>query len=68
MTTHRDLAWLQTITAATVPVSAVADVLGVDARTVTRAIDDGQLPVLRVGRRVLVPRVPLLALLTGVPA
>lgn len=61
----RDLEWLRASTAATVTVSAVADVLGVDARTVTRAIDEGQLPALRVGRRLLVPRVPLLALLTG---
>lgn len=41
----------------------VAALLDVDERTVTRAIDEGQLPAIRLGRRVLVPRLPLLALL-----
>ena len=58
---RRDLHWLQTTTAATVTRADVAKLLGVDERTVTRAIVDGQLPSLRVGRRVLIPRVPLLA-------
>jgi hypothetical protein len=30
-------------------------------RTVTRAIENGELPALRLGRRVLIPRLPLLA-------
>lgn len=34
----------------------VAAVLGVDPRTVTKAIDDGAIPALRLGRRVLIPR------------
>lgn len=34
----------------------VASVLGVDPRTVTKAIDDGAIPALRLGRRVLIPR------------
>lgn len=36
-------------------------VLGVDARTVSRAVQRGDLPALRVGRRLLIPRLPLLA-------
>jgi excisionase family DNA binding protein len=32
-------------------------------RTVSRAIGNGELPALRLGRRVLIPRVPLLAVL-----
>lgn len=36
-----------------------------DERTVRHACDDGQLPCVRVGRRMLIPREPLLALLTA---
>lgn len=35
----------------------------VDERTVRRAVEDGQLPGIRVGKRILIPRLPLLALL-----
>jgi excisionase family DNA binding protein len=52
---------------AVVTVAQAASVLGVDVRTVTRAIQNGELPALRLGRRVLIPRLPLLATL-GVPA
>ena len=44
-------------------VAQAAAVFGVDVRTVTRAIDNGELPALRLGRRVLIPRLPLLAAL-----
>lgn len=36
-----------------------------DERTVRRACEDGQLPSIRVGRRILIPRLPLIALLEG---
>jgi len=52
---------------AALTVTDVADVLGVDPRTVSRACDDGQLPSLRLGRRLLIPRLPLLALLGAAP-
>jgi excisionase family DNA binding protein len=35
----------------------------VDERTVRRACEDGQLPSIRIGRRVLIPRLRLLAML-----
>lgn len=38
----------------------VADWYGVDVRTVTRAIDNGEIPAVRLGRRVLIPREALL--------
>jgi excisionase family DNA binding protein len=41
----------------------VAALLEVDARTVSRACADGQLPAVHVGRRTLIPREPLIALL-----
>lgn len=41
----------------------VAAILGVDPRTVTKAIDDGAIPALRLGRRVLIPREKFLDLL-----
>ena len=39
----------------------VAVLLTVDARTVDRAIEDGTIPAIRLGRRVLIPRRPFLA-------
>ncbi len=49
--------------AAVVTVAQAASLLGVDVRTVSRAIVNGELPALRLGRRVLIPRLPLLAAL-----
>ena len=49
--------------AAVVTVAQAASVFGVDVRTVTRAIENGELPAVRLGRRVLIPRLPLLAAL-----
>ena len=39
----------------TLTVDAVAALLGVDRKTVYAAINSGELPCLRVGRRILVP-------------
>jgi excisionase family DNA binding protein len=63
MTSELTLTTLATSATATLTVTEVAALLGLDARTVSRACQDGQLPSLRVGRRLLVPRLPLLALL-----
>jgi excisionase family DNA binding protein len=49
--------------AAVVTVGQAASLFGVDVRTVTRAIQCGELPVLRLGRRILIPRLRLLELL-----
>jgi excisionase family DNA binding protein len=54
---------LRTSRSAVVTVAQAASIFGVDVRTVTRAIQNGELPALRLGRRVLIPRVPLLACL-----
>ncbi|WP_295658988.1 excisionase family DNA-binding protein [uncultured Nocardioides sp.] len=40
--------------------SEVASLLAVDPRTVDNAIEDGTLPSVRLGRRVLIPRRPFL--------
>ncbi|TFV66938.1 UNVERIFIED_ORG: DNA-binding protein [Bacillus sp. AZ43] len=48
---------------AVVTVAQAASVFGVDVRTVTRAIENGDLPAVRLGRRVLIPRLSLLAVL-----
>jgi excisionase family DNA binding protein len=58
-----DLEELRISRAAVVTIAQTAAVFGVDARTVTRAIENGELPALRLGRRVLIPRLPLLAAL-----
>ncbi|MDZ7917598.1 MAG: helix-turn-helix domain-containing protein [Rhodococcus sp. (in: high G+C Gram-positive bacteria)] len=59
-----DLAWLKKSTAAALTRTEVAEVFGIDKRTVTRGIDDGTIPAIKIGRRVLIPREPLLAMLT----
>jgi excisionase family DNA binding protein len=58
-----DLDELRISRAAVVTVAQAASVFGVDVRTVTRAIEKGELPAVRLGRRVLIPRLPLLATL-----
>lgn len=58
-----DLEELRDSRAAVVTIAQAAAVLGIDARTVTRAIRNGDLPALRLGRRLLIPRLPLLAFL-----
>jgi excisionase family DNA binding protein len=58
-----DLEDLRDSRSAVVTVAQAASVFGVDVRTVSRAIESGELPALRLGRRILIPRLPLLALL-----
>ena len=58
-----DLEELRISRAAVVTVARAAAVFGVDVRTVTRASENGELPALRLGRRGLIPRLPLLAAL-----
>lgn len=50
---------------ATLTLQQTAETLGVDYRTVSRACEDGTLPSLKLGRRVLIPRARLLDLLVG---
>jgi len=50
-------------TATILTITDVAALLDVDERTVRRACEDGQLPSVRVGRRILIPREQLLAVL-----
>ncbi|WP_432277331.1 helix-turn-helix domain-containing protein [Klenkia sesuvii] len=58
-----DLNDLVRSSSAVVTVAEAADLLGVDVRTVSRAMNNGDLPALRVGRRLLIPRLPLMAYL-----
>jgi len=58
-----DLEELRASRSAVVTVAQAASVFGVDSRTVIRAIQSGDIPVVRLGRRILIPRVRLLELL-----
>jgi excisionase family DNA binding protein len=58
-----DLEELRASRAAVVTIAQAATVLGIDVRTVSRAIRNGELPALRLGRRLLIPRLQLLACL-----
>jgi excisionase family DNA binding protein len=49
--------------AAALTVAQVASLLALDERTVRRACEDGDLPRLKVGRRLLIPTEPLRRLL-----
>lgn len=48
--------------AAALTLAEVAQVLDVDRRTVARAIQEGTVPAVKFGRRVLIPREPFLAM------
>jgi excisionase family DNA binding protein len=48
----------------TLTVDAVAEILGLDRKTVYTAINSGELPSIRVGRRILVPTSWLAARIT----
>ena len=61
VTQRMDLEELRACRSAVITIADAAAVLGVDARTVSRAVQSGELPALRVGRRLLIPRLPLLA-------
>lgn len=50
-------------TRAVLTVPEAAELLGLAERSVRRALEAGDLPVLRVGRRTLIPTAPLSALL-----
>ncbi|MGY5883174.1 helix-turn-helix domain-containing protein [Modestobacter lacusdianchii] len=56
-----DLDDLVNSSSAVVTVAQAAELLGVDVRTVSRAMNNGDLPALRVGRRLLIPRLLLMA-------
>ncbi len=49
---------LRTSRSAVVTVSQAAAIFGVDVRAVSRTIRNGELAGLRLGRRVLIPRLP----------
>ena len=59
------IAQARTSEAAALTRAEVAAILNVDTRTVTRAIESGEIPSIRLGRRRLIPREPFLALMTG---
>ena len=56
---------VRTMTVAVLTRDQVAAVLGVDRRTLGHAIDDGTIPTLRLGSRVLIPRERFLAWFDG---
>ncbi len=64
-TTRMTLADARKSDAAALTRAEVAAILNVDARTVTRGIESGEIPCLRLGRRRLVPREPFIALMSG---
>ncbi|RIX26469.1 helix-turn-helix domain-containing protein [Amnibacterium setariae] len=54
--------------AATITRADAAELLDCDPRTITAGIAAGTIPAIHIGRRVVIPREPLLALLTAQPA
>lgn len=62
-----DLDWLQRSTLATLSIAQTAKLLGLNQRSVSGAVARGELPSLRIGRRILIPRLALLRLLGADP-
>ena len=54
-----------TSTSATVPKTVAARALGCDVRTLNHGIESGLIKHLKLGRRVLILRIPLVELLSG---
>lgn len=54
-----DLDWLRSTKLPVVTRTQVAQIFHVDERTVTVGINDGSIPVIRLGRRSLIPTAPL---------
>jgi excisionase family DNA binding protein len=59
------LDWVKKSNAAALTRQQVAELFDCDARTISRGIEDGSIPSIKLGRRVLIPREQLLALLVG---
>ena len=59
-----DLDWLRSTKLAAATRNQTAEVLGVDPRTVSRAVENGELPAVRIGGRVLIPIADLRRLLS----
>lgn len=60
-----DLDWLRTTKLPVATRVQTAQIFGVDERTITRGIEEGDIPAIRIGRRLLVP-VPALRKLLGI--
>ena len=58
---------LDPATRPTLQVDAVAEILGIDRKTVYAAIHAGEIPSIRVGRRILVPTIWLAATIAPDP-
>ena len=52
----------------TVSVEEAAKILGYSRNTAYEAVKNGQLPVIRLGRKIRVPKAALEQMLTGAPA
>lgn len=63
--TARGMAALRASDAAALTRSEVAELFGVDPRTITEAVRRGDLPSVRLGRMLFIPREPLLAMLSA---
>lgn len=64
---HPQVETLDNTTRAALSVSKAAGFVGVDPRTLSRSLDDGDIPSIRVGRRRLVPTQALRQFLAGNP-
>lgn len=49
-----------------IPRKVVAEALGVDPRTITTSINEGTIPHVKLGRRIVIPREKFLALFADV--
>lgn len=57
---------MTTTTKPTMSVREASELLDLDPRTVSKAIEEGTIPAMKIGRRILVLREPLMRMLSGV--
>lgn len=58
-----DLDWLKATKSPVVTRTQAAEIFGIDERTITRGVEEGSIPSIRVGRRMLIPTLALRRLL-----
>ncbi len=56
------IADIQSMDTVAITVTQGARAMGMDRRTVSAGIEEGTIPCVRVGRRLMIPRLPFLAL------
>lgn len=61
----RSLEDLEKSNRATITLKEAAEICGVDRRTFAKGVEEGSVPSIRLGRRIIIPKMPFIKLLKG---